>query len=106
VNAPLIGYRHNPCRACGKHVDVPPNSMCLDCLCRELDASGVTMRDVARAIVEHEIAADLSPLTPEQCAARGIRHSSTDDHSTAVLSIDPDWMLQGALRAAGRRCRV
>lgn len=47
----------------------------------------------------------LATLTPAQCAARGIRHSSTDNHSTAVHSDGSDWLLQGALRAAGRKYR-
>ena len=35
-----------------------------------------------------EIDTDLAQLSPEQRAARGIRHSSTDDHSTAIFPGD------------------
>ena len=37
-----------------------------------------------------EIAADLAPHSPEKCAARGIRHSSEDDHSTAIATGDTE----------------
>ena len=46
---------------------------------------------------------DLAPLTPEQCAARGIRHSSEDDNSTAILDTDPDWLTRGMLRYHARK---
>lgn len=50
-----------------------------------------------------DIARDLAPLTPDECAARVLRHSSKDDHSTAILDTDPDWLTRGMLRAAARK---
>jgi hypothetical protein len=50
-----------------------------------------------------DIAVDLAPRSPEECAARGILHSSQDDHSTAILDTDPEWLLLGMLGAAARK---
>jgi hypothetical protein len=50
VTDPLIGFRHNPCRTCGRQVTTPSGLLCLDCVCAALDAAGLTMRDIAPAI--------------------------------------------------------
>ena len=50
-----------------------------------------------------EIATDLATLTPVECAARGIRHSSQDHHYTALSDADTDAHCMQALRSAGRR---
>ena len=42
----------------------------------------------SEVVTPNDIAADLAPHSPEYCAARGIRHSSEDDHSTAIFPGD------------------
>lgn len=50
-----------------------------------------------------EISADLAPLSPEECAARGLRHSSTDDHSSAILTGDTFELRQRMLAMTSRK---
>jgi hypothetical protein len=50
-----------------------------------------------------DISDDLRELSESDCAARGIRHSSEDDNSTAILDTDPDWLTRGMLGAAARK---
>jgi hypothetical protein len=106
-----IGYRHNPCQACGKQVTTPGRTLCLGCVCVAADAANLRIPDLAKLMIERlaqvdeaEIAADLAPLTHAECAARGIRHSSTDHHYTALSDADTDEHCRQALRSAGRRC--
>jgi hypothetical protein len=54
-------------------------------------------------VTDAEIAHDLRALSPAECAARGIRHSSTDDHSTGIRTDDTFELRLGMLRGATRR---
>jgi hypothetical protein len=58
---------------------------------------------VACQLTDAEIATDLRELSPDECAARGILHSSADDRSTGLRTGDSFELRQGALRSAARR---
>ena len=50
-----------------------------------------------------EIERDLAALSPEECRARGIKHSSQDDHSTAIVTGDRFVTRYGILRYSARK---
>lgn len=54
-------------------------------------------------VTDLDVAHDLRPLTPDECAARGLRQATDYDDSTAFDSHDSERLRLGALRSAGRK---
>lgn len=52
---------------------------------------------------QEDIALDLAPLSHEECARRGIKHSSEDDNSTALAPGDCHTLKLGLLRYSARK---
>jgi hypothetical protein len=54
-------------------------------------------------IMTDDIAHDLRELSRDECVQRGIRHTSTDAHYTALSDADTDAHCRQALVSAARR---
>lgn len=76
-------------------------STCARADCREVGSRANCYRwtNTDDPITADEIAADLFPLSHEECARRGLRHSSEDNHALVPF----DLLFDSDLRIAAER---